>query len=185
MHTDSLNRIIGVGANLRKSDNAIIVSAGWDSDATLEGSVLVKGTPTKLKNVRIQVEFRGFCETRWETNIKLATQSESTSYPIIQSSKVFQQLVDVAFDGKIELLGEMQSYPFSFKLPRNGLPPSFESVSGAVQHYLKVSMLYQEGMKLLKSSVDCEASGITMPESARQKLLEAPSQMTHQVVSSS
>ncbi|KAI9352868.1 hypothetical protein BDR26DRAFT_849985 [Obelidium mucronatum] len=180
--------VVGKGSNIRESDKAIIVEAGWDTESTIEAAVLLK-VGKRLKYVRIQAEFRGYCETRWENGLKVATRPEASDYRITRSGRVFKQLVEVVYDSSNPIepspSGESHSLPFAFKLPRNGLPPSFENVGGAIQYYIKCSMLYQEGMKLLKSSIDFDVPVVVlMPEAARLKLLQSPSQMTHQVASS-
>ncbi|KAI9352870.1 hypothetical protein BDR26DRAFT_914334 [Obelidium mucronatum] len=177
--------VVGTGSCAHLAEQAIAVEAGWDTEAIITGSVLLK-TATKLKSARIQAELRGFCETRWETNIKLATKPESSSYKISQSGRVFCQLVEVVYEGTIDITtGERMSLPFTFKLPRNGLPPTFSSVAGSVQYYIKCSMLYQEPLKLLKTSVDFEIPVmVRMPEAAKMALLQSPSQMAHQVAAS-
>ncbi|KAJ3020352.1 UNVERIFIED_CONTAM: hypothetical protein HDU68_010224 [Siphonaria sp. JEL0065] len=179
--------VVGRGTSLAKN-NTIVVEAGWDVDAVVEGEVLLK-VGKRLKHVRIQAEFRGYCETRWETNIKVATREESDTYKVQRTGRVFKQLVEVVYDEAAPIepspSGKSLSLPFTFKLPRNGLPSSFENPAGSIQYYIKVSMLYQEGMKLLKSSVQVDVPvTVLMPETARLKLLSAPSQITHQVASS-
>ncbi|KAI9352869.1 hypothetical protein BDR26DRAFT_914333 [Obelidium mucronatum] len=116
----------------------------------ITGAVLLK-VSSKLRSVRIQAELRGLCDTRWETNIKLATKLESDNYSVTHSSRVFVQLVEVVYEGTVEVnvTGDTLALPFSFTLPRNGLPPTFSSVGGAIQYYIKCSMLFQEGLKLL------------------------------------
>ncbi|KAJ3020353.1 UNVERIFIED_CONTAM: hypothetical protein HDU68_010225 [Siphonaria sp. JEL0065] len=183
-----LFEVVGRGLCARP-DNTIVIEAGWDTDAYVEAAVILQVT-NKLKGVRIQAEFRGYCETRWETNIKLATRLESASYPVTHSGRVFVQLVEIVYDSAEPIMpnvaGAPLSLPFSFKLPKNGLPPSFESVGGSISYYIKCSMLYQEGLKLLKSSVDFEVPiTILMPNSSIATLLKAPSNFLHQVASGS
>ncbi|KAJ3065280.1 polar growth protein [Podochytrium sp. JEL0797] len=180
--------VVGRGENLG-ANGEIIAMAGWDTDASLSGAVLLK-VGNKLKNVRIMCELRGYCETRWENGGKLAVKAESDNYKIVRHGRVFKQMVEVVYDDPTPLLpsssGSLTAFPFSFRLPKNNMPASFDSHSGAVMYWIKCSMLYQEGMKLLKSSLDLDTPVIvSMPEDAKMKLLSSPSQMVHEVAASS
>ncbi|KAJ3208264.1 hypothetical protein HDU82_002719 [Entophlyctis luteolus] len=177
------SKVVGRGKNFL--DGTIVVEAGWDTEAVLEGAVLLK-VGNKLKSVRIQAELRGYVETRWSViGGKLNEKPESESNKISRSARVFQQIVEVVYDSSDPIYptaaGRSHSYPFTFKLPRNTMPPSYESFGGSIQYYIKCSMFYQEGMKLLKSSVDFEVPvTVTMPRSALLKLISSPSNMVHQ-----
>ncbi|KAJ3210472.1 hypothetical protein HDU82_008052 [Entophlyctis luteolus] len=89
--------IVGRGSNVRHSDGAIVVDAGWDTDSTLDCAVMIQIT-SKLNNVRIQAEFRGYIETRWEGLTTLAQKYESTDYHVTTTGRVFQQLVQVVYE---------------------------------------------------------------------------------------
>ncbi|ORY48108.1 hypothetical protein BCR33DRAFT_714538 [Rhizoclosmatium globosum] len=179
--------VVGTAENTR-SDGAIVVEAGWDSEALLSGTVLLK-VDAAIKNVRIQAEFRGYTETRWESssNKKLAKRPESDSYKIARVGRAFQQQVEVIYDSPVSItpnpIGGALKFPFNFKLPKTSLPPSFETAAGTISYYVKCTILYQESMRLLKSNHEAEVPVIIrIPESAKQRLLESPSHLTHKVV---
>ncbi|KAI9352867.1 hypothetical protein BDR26DRAFT_849984 [Obelidium mucronatum] len=176
--------LVGRGDNRRPSDGAIVAYAGWDSESFLEGACVLS-ISSPLRNVRIQAEFRGFVETRWEGLNKLATKPDSPDYKVTRTAKIFQQLVDVVYDSKSPLSpnpnGTPTSFPFRFRLPRNQLPPTFISVGGSIQYYIKCSMLYQEGMRILKSNHEIEVPIIIlMPDSAKIRLYNTPCQLTQE-----
>ncbi|KAJ3234348.1 hypothetical protein HDU78_005889 [Chytriomyces hyalinus] len=179
---------VGRGVNLRESDNGIVVDAGWDCESSISGAVMLRiGKP--LKSVKLVGEFRGFAETRWETMTKLATKPEGPTYKVTRFGKVFQQIVEVIYDSKHPLSsnenGSFTSLPFKFKLPKKNMPPSFEVNGGSIQYYIKFSMLFQEGMKLLRTNHEFEVPVIVyMPESAKLKMIKSPSQFTQDVLAS-
>ncbi|KAI8843491.1 hypothetical protein BJ741DRAFT_305920 [Chytriomyces cf. hyalinus JEL632] len=184
MSTRYLERfeVVGRGSNVMP-DGSIVVQAGWDIESFLEAAVVLK-LGNKLKNVRIQAEFRGFMETRWESMGKEATKPESEDYKVQSYGRVFQQIVEVVHDSKEAIMpnatGGSINFPFKFNLPATSMPPSFNTVAGSIQYVIKVSMLYQEGMNLLKSSCDVEVPvTVIMPEMAKYQILAAPSQMHH------
>ncbi|KAJ3237831.1 hypothetical protein HDU81_008934 [Chytriomyces hyalinus] len=184
MSTRYLERfeVVGRGANVMP-DGSIIVQSGWDTESFLEAAVVLK-LGNKLKNVRIQAEFRGYMETRWESMGKEATKPESEDYKVQTYGRVFQQIVEVVHDSKEAIMpnstGGSINFPFKFTLPATSMPPSFNTVAGSIQYIVKVSMLYQEGMNLLKSSCDVEVPvTVIMPETAKYQILAAPSQMHH------
>ncbi|KAI8615996.1 hypothetical protein BC830DRAFT_239934 [Chytriomyces sp. MP71] len=175
--------VVGRGKSMMP-DGSIVVEAGWDVETVLEAAVVLK-LGNKLKNVRIQAEFRGYMETRWESMTKEASKPEADDYPVTRNGRVFQQLVDVVYDLKDPIMpnpvGGSNIFPFKFTLPKSFMPPSFETVAGTIQYYIKCSMLYQEGINLLKSSSDVEMPvKIIMPDIAAMKMLSAPSHMQHQ-----
>ncbi|KAI8843490.1 hypothetical protein BJ741DRAFT_704706 [Chytriomyces cf. hyalinus JEL632] len=175
--------IIGRGNNLTDAGH-ITVEAGWDVETTLNAAVLLK-LSDKLKNVRIQAEFRGYCETRWDSPGKPATKLDTGDHKVTRYGRVFQQLVTVVYDSSNPILpnpvGGSNAFEFHFALPKSQMPPSFESPSGSIQYHIKCTMLYQEGMRLLKSSCDFEIPvKVFMPEAAKLKMLAAPSQMFQQ-----
>ncbi|KAJ3012902.1 UNVERIFIED_CONTAM: hypothetical protein HDU68_000974 [Siphonaria sp. JEL0065] len=177
--------VVGRGENYRPLDNAIVVDAGWNTDSTLSCAVLMK-VSSKLKSVRIIAEFRAYVQTRWEGLSTLATQRESPAHKVSLSGRVFQQMVQVVYDSKDPISpnanGNPLHYPFRFVLPRNNLPPTYDAIEGAIQYYVKVSILFQEPMKLLKTSYEMEVPVIIgMPESAKVKLLTSPSQLIHPI----
>ncbi|KAI8615995.1 hypothetical protein BC830DRAFT_1168136, partial [Chytriomyces sp. MP71] len=63
---------IGKGVNAG-SDGNLKVDSGWDVESSLSGSVILQ-VAKPMKSVKIVGEFRGFCETRWETMTRLATK---------------------------------------------------------------------------------------------------------------
>ncbi|KAJ3020357.1 UNVERIFIED_CONTAM: WD repeat, SAM and U-box domain-containing protein 1 [Siphonaria sp. JEL0065] len=139
-----------------------------------------------MRNVKIQCELRGYCETRWETNLKLAAKYESNDYKVIRHGRVFRQLVEVVYDSNEPILpnstGASTAFPFKFRLPKNNMPATFDSPQGSVHYYIKCSLTYQEGMKLLRSHLDFETPVLVlMPDSAKAKLLGSPSHMVHEV----
>ncbi|KAI9352873.1 hypothetical protein BDR26DRAFT_914337 [Obelidium mucronatum] len=170
--------VVGRGACIGP-DNTMVVEAGWDTEAVFEGSVLIK--PNKqLSNCRIQVELRGFCESRWEFGGRLATKLESESYKVNRHTKVFQSLVETAYDSREPIqpnpMGAATSFPFRFNLPRNNMPPSFSSISGKVAYVLKCTVLYQEGMKLMRTSHEQEFPlTVVMPDTAKIRMLHSSS----------
>ncbi|KAJ3249169.1 hypothetical protein HDU77_007834 [Chytriomyces hyalinus] len=176
--------IIGRGNNLTDAGH-ITVEAGWDVETTLNAAVLLK-LSDKLKNVRIQAEFRGYCETRWDSPGKPATKSDTgDTHKVTRYGRVFQQLVTVVYESSNPILpnpvGGSNAFEFHFVLPKSQMPPSFESPSGSIEYHIKCTMLYQEGMRLLKSSCDFEIPvQVFMPEEAKLKMLAAPSQMFQQ-----
>ncbi|TPX78637.1 hypothetical protein CcCBS67573_g00075 [Chytriomyces confervae] len=176
--------IIGRGNNLTDAGH-ISVEAGWDVETTLNAAVLLK-LSDKLKNVRIQAEFRGYCETRWDSPGKPATKTDTgDTHKVTRYGRVFQQLVTVVYESSSPILpnpvGGSNAFEFHFVLPKSQMPPSFESPSGSIQYHIKCTMLYQEGMRLLKSSCDFETPvQVFMPEAAKLKMLAAPSQMFQQ-----
>ncbi|KAJ3231592.1 hypothetical protein HDU81_003663 [Chytriomyces hyalinus] len=179
--------IVGRGPNLRHYDHAIVCDAGWNTDTTLDGAVLLK-TTAKLRHVRIHLEFCGYVETRWEASdcTVLAKNSPSGEYQITRTGRVFQRVEDVLYDSKEPLLpnptGGSLAFPFTLNLPKNQMPPTFNSVGGSIQYSLKCSIFFQEGLKLLKSTREVDVPVlVSIPESAKIKLLESSSQLTHQV----
>ncbi|ORY48102.1 hypothetical protein BCR33DRAFT_714532 [Rhizoclosmatium globosum] len=175
--------VVGRGDNWRASDNAIVVDAGWNTDSTLDCAVLLS-TSSKLKSVRIQAEFRAYVETRWEGLSTLATKPAGPDYKPQLSGRVFQQLVQVVYDSKDPIeppaSGKALLYPFRFNLPQNNMPPTFDSIGGTVHYYIKCSILFSEAFKLLKTNYEIEVPVIVgMPEAAKVKLLQAPSQLLH------
>ncbi|KAJ3237830.1 hypothetical protein HDU81_008933 [Chytriomyces hyalinus] len=179
---------VGRGVNLRESDNGIVVDAGWDCESSISGAVMLRiGKP--LKSVKLVGEFRGFAETRWETMTKLASKPEGPTYKVTRFGKVFQQIVEVIYDSKHPLSanenGSFTSLPFKFKLPKKNMPPTFEVTGGSIQYYIKFSMLFQEGMKLLRTNHEFEVPvTVYMPESAKLKMIKSPSQFTQDVLPS-
>ncbi|KAJ3020351.1 UNVERIFIED_CONTAM: polar growth protein [Siphonaria sp. JEL0065] len=176
--------VVGRGENHRSSDSALVAYAGWDSESYLEGAVHLSFNE-KLKNVRIQAEFRAFVETRWEGLNRLATQPDHDGYKVQRTQKFFQQLVDVVYDSKSPLLpnpnGTPTAFPFRFRLPRNHIPPTFISVGGSIQYYIKCSLTYQEGMRILKSTKEIEVPVIIlMPDTAKLRLYNTPSLVTQE-----
>ncbi|KAJ3233447.1 hypothetical protein HDU78_006470 [Chytriomyces hyalinus] len=179
--------IVGRGPNLRHYDHAIVCDAGWNTDTTLDGAVLLK-TTAKLRHVRIHLEFCGYVETRWEASdcTVLAKSAPSGEYQISRTGRVFQRVEDVLYDSKEPLLpnptGGSLAFPFTLNLPKNQMPPTFNSVGGSIQYSLKCSIFFQEGLKLLKSTREVDVPVlVSIPESAKIKLLESSSQLTHQV----
>ncbi|KAI9352878.1 hypothetical protein BDR26DRAFT_914341 [Obelidium mucronatum] len=192
--------LVGRGENHRPSDNAIIVDAGWNTDSTLNGAILLK-VSSKLKSVRIIAEFRGYVETRWEGLSTLATQRESPAHKVDLSGRVFQQMVQVVYDSKDPILphpkGGSLCYPFRFNLPRNNLPPTYDAIeadsepfstfpkifpTGAIQYYIKCSIMFQEPFKLLSTTYGMDVPVIIgIPEAAKIKLLTSPSQLIHPI----
>ncbi|KAJ3234350.1 hypothetical protein HDU78_005891 [Chytriomyces hyalinus] len=176
--------IIGRGNNMTDAGH-ITVEAGWDVETTLNAAVLLK-LSDKLKNVRIQAEFRGYCETRWDSPGKPATKPDTgDTHKVTRYGRVFQQLVTVVYESSSPILpnpvGGSNAFEFHFVLPKSQMPPSFESPSGSIEYHIKCTMLYQEGMRLLKSSCDFEIPvQVFMPEEAKLKMLAAPSQMFQQ-----
>ncbi|KAI9352871.1 hypothetical protein BDR26DRAFT_914335 [Obelidium mucronatum] len=175
--------VVGRGHNLRPSDLGITVDAGWDTEAELEGSVLLKvGAP--IRHVRVQAELRGYMETRWEPLNRLAKRPEAADYPIVRHGRVFLQQVQVVYDNAEAIapspIGGSLSFPFKFVLPKNNMPPSFRTAAGSIQYYIKCSLLFQEPMKLLLSSKELEVPvSVRVPDSAKKRLLESPSHITH------
>ncbi|ORY48111.1 hypothetical protein BCR33DRAFT_58709 [Rhizoclosmatium globosum] len=173
--------IIGRGANAGP-DGTIVVDGGWDTEASLEGAVVVQ-LKKQLKSAGIRAEFRAYTETRFEGSMhKLATKKDDPKN--IRIGKVFQQLVEVVYDSKHPLNpsanGTAVSLPFSFRLPRKNLPPSFETVSASIQYYIKTSVLYQDGMKLLRSTFELEVPVIVrMPQIAIYNMISSPSPFSH------
>ncbi|KAJ3026150.1 UNVERIFIED_CONTAM: hypothetical protein HDU68_006139 [Siphonaria sp. JEL0065] len=177
--------VVGRGENHRPLDNSIVVDAGWNTDSTLSCAVLMK-VSSKLKSVRIIAEFRAYVQTRWEGLSTLATERESPGHKVSLSGRVFQQMVQGVYDSEVPINpnsnGNPLHYPFRFVLPRNNLPPTYDAIEGAIQYYIKVSILFQEPMKLLKTSYEMEVPVIIgMPESVKIKLLTSPSQLIHPI----
>ncbi|KAI8615997.1 hypothetical protein BC830DRAFT_1168138 [Chytriomyces sp. MP71] len=176
--------IVGTGKNTKMLNDCLVCEAGWDVEGTLEAIVILKAGE-KLKNVRIQAEFRGFMETMWETQGKPASREESDDYKVTRYGRVFQQIVTVVHDSNEPIMpnpiGGSSTFPFKFTLPKTNMPPSFKSPSGVIQYYVKCSMYFQESMKLLKSTFDYEIPVLVyMPEAPKITMLSAPSQMFHQ-----
>ncbi|KAJ3113992.1 hypothetical protein HK100_001828 [Physocladia obscura] len=175
--------VVGRGENIRHSDGAIVVDAGWNTEPTLNCAVLMR-ISSKLKNVRIQAEFRGYVETRWEGLQTLAKQPEGPDYKINVTGRIFQQLVQIVYQSKDAIKPQKSGgtllYPFSFVLPKNNMPPTFETIQGSIMYYIKCSILFQEPLKLLKTNYDIEVPVIVgMPDSAKLILLRSPTQMSH------
>ncbi|KAI9352872.1 hypothetical protein BDR26DRAFT_207372 [Obelidium mucronatum] len=178
-------QIVGKGVNAGPGGQ-IVVDGGWGIESALEGAVLLYLSKT-LRNVRIQVEYRGYCETRWDAPLRLATKPDDDTYKATRSGRVFQQIVDVVYESSEPLqpnpVGGSLVFPFRLKLPGNGLPPSYETVHGSIQYYIKCTILVQEGMKLLKSSYDLSVPcTVYMPDVAKIKLLQSPSQIIQQEI---
>ncbi|KAJ3207946.1 hypothetical protein HDU82_003108, partial [Entophlyctis luteolus] len=70
---------------------------GWDTDSTLDCAVMIQ-LWSKLSNVRIQAEFRGYIETRWEGLTSLAQKYESADYQVSTTGRVFQQIVQIVYE---------------------------------------------------------------------------------------
>ncbi|KAI9352864.1 hypothetical protein BDR26DRAFT_849978 [Obelidium mucronatum] len=182
MRTDYIESciVVGRGVNLAP-DNSIIVEAGWDTEANLAGAV-VMSLLKPLKNVRIQTELRGYAETRFESPHKIAT-SKALDKQLSKNVRIFQQIVEVVYDSKHPLSpnpnGTPISLPFSFKLPKRNMPPSFDSPGGTIEYFIKCTILFQEGMKLLKTNWEVEVPVmVTMPQLAIWNLLKSPSPFT-------
>ncbi|KAI8617899.1 hypothetical protein BC830DRAFT_1166617 [Chytriomyces sp. MP71] len=178
--------VVGRGASLRAYDHAIVADAGWNTEAHLDAAVLLR-LSSRLRHVRIHVSFRGYCETRWEAGSgggRLAAQRDAGAEErLVRNGRVFQQVDHAVFEAR-----DLAPNPVSFvnlaliKLPSNQLPPSFESVSGSIHYYIKCSILHHEGLKLLKFNKEIEVPVlVSMPESAKLRLLESSSQLTHQI----
>ncbi|KAJ3071391.1 hypothetical protein HDU98_005421 [Podochytrium sp. JEL0797] len=168
-------------------DGQIVVDAGWwvmtnavsgrqsdihsrDTESTLEGAVMLK-LHNALKSCKIVVE---------EFGGKLATKPEAENYKVIPNGKTFAQLSHVLYDSKDAILpnpiGGANSFPFSFKLPKSNLPPTFTSVGGSVSYSIKCTITYQETGKLFRSTLEQDAPvTISMPDSAKLKLLHSAS----------
>ncbi|KAJ3097242.1 hypothetical protein HK100_005401 [Physocladia obscura] len=66
------------------------------------------------------------------------------------------------------------------------MPPSFESLQGIVQYYIKCSLFVTEGLKLLKTNQEIEVPvHVIMPEAAKLKLLKSPSDYSHKALGTS
>ncbi|KAJ3353950.1 hypothetical protein HDU83_006155 [Entophlyctis luteolus] len=159
---------------------------GWDVDSILEAAavIVIDRNVDRLKNVRVQCEFRGYTETRWESGSisKLAVKYESPNYRV---SKTAKQLVEVVYDSRHPLVpsrpGAEISLPFRLKLPKSKMPPSFACVHGVIEYYIKCTMLFQEGIRMLRSTLEVEVPVIVnIPEQARLRILQTPSQVTHE-----
>ncbi|KAI8607005.1 hypothetical protein BC830DRAFT_1175802, partial [Chytriomyces sp. MP71] len=184
-HKDiELLQIAGRGANVGP-DGTIVVEAGWDCEALIEGAVMLK-VRNAIKNPRLQAEFRAYSETRWESTNKLATQYESSEYKVQRLGKAFGQQVQVVYESKSPLTpspnGTPINFPFKFLLPKKSMPASFHSVCGSIDYYVKVVLIFQETGKisLLKQSMECLVPvTVFVPERAKLKLLKMPSQFHH------
>ncbi|KAJ3061311.1 polar growth protein [Podochytrium sp. JEL0797] len=183
MKTDYISSVtvVGRGINLGPNNN-IVCEAGWDTEAMLEGACVIS-VKKPLRNCRIQVEFRGYCETRFQGG-KVATAREGSS--ITKVARIFQQQVEVCYDSHHPLSptnSAAVSLPFRFKLPKKNMPPSFDSPGGSIEYFIKCSVLFQEGgLKLLKTNVEVEVPVlITMPQVAIWNLMSAPSPTTQQL----
>ncbi|KAJ3026146.1 UNVERIFIED_CONTAM: hypothetical protein HDU68_006135 [Siphonaria sp. JEL0065] len=175
--------VVGKGSNI-DSEGRIVVDGGWGVASTLDGAVLLR-LHKSLRNCRIQIEFRGYCETRWDAPLRLATRPITDNYKPQTSGRLFQQIVDIVYESSESLnpnpVGGPLVFPFQLNLPGNGLPPSYETVHGSISYYIKCTILTAEGMKLLKSSYEATVPcTIYMPDSAKIKLIESPSQIVQQ-----
>ncbi|KAJ3012900.1 UNVERIFIED_CONTAM: hypothetical protein HDU68_000972 [Siphonaria sp. JEL0065] len=170
--------VVGRGQNAGP-DNTLIVDAGWDTEAILEGAVSLKvGKP--LGNAKIQVELRGFCETKWEFGGRLAAKAESETYKVNTHSKIFQSLVETVYESREAIqpnpMGAATSFPFKFNLPKHSMPPSFSSVSGRVAYVIKCTVHYQETKKLMRTTYDQEFPlVVSMPDTAKIRMLHSSS----------
>ncbi|KAI8617896.1 hypothetical protein BC830DRAFT_1111406 [Chytriomyces sp. MP71] len=178
--------IIGRGPNLRTEDRSICVEAGWGCEGRELSALALVGLSKSVRNVRIVAELRGVCETRWEYGGRLATKVESGNYKVTRNVRVFQQISETVFENKDGLAptqdGSPLSFPFSFKLPKNQMPPSYGSPGGSVQYSMKCTMLFQEGMNLLRSSYEIDVPvQVYIPESAKINLLASPLAVTHRL----
>ncbi|ORY48107.1 hypothetical protein BCR33DRAFT_714537 [Rhizoclosmatium globosum] len=174
-------QVTGRGNNLGP-DGSIVVDAGFDTDAYLEGAVMIK-VAHSLKNCKIQIDFKGICETRWEFGGKLAVKPESENYKVFPHHKTFQHLTETLYDSKEPILpnpiGGAVAYPFKFHLPRKDMPPSYSSVSGKVEYILRASVSYQEPAKFMKTTQDFDFPVIvSMPDAAKVRLLHSSSAET-------
>ncbi|ORY48109.1 hypothetical protein BCR33DRAFT_714539 [Rhizoclosmatium globosum] len=175
-------RVVGRGENL-SANGAIIAYAGWGADATLEAQVELE-ISDKLRSPRIQAEFRGITQTYWESLHRLASRPASETYPVNNVIKVFQHLVNVVYDSPSLVPNPNRSpivIPFRFALPRRHLPPSFYSVSGVIDYFIKVTLTYSEGFSLLKKTKELVIPvQIFMPDSAKLQMIATPNQLTHE-----
>ncbi|KAJ3061310.1 hypothetical protein HDU98_002781, partial [Podochytrium sp. JEL0797] len=181
--------VTAMGRSLQRQDGSYCVFIGvpvgesQGADAWLSGAVMLH-LSKPLNKVKIVVEFSAIAETRWESLNRLASKKVSDSYRVSRTCKVFQQLVQVVYDSRAPLApsadGGPIALPFCFTLPRKHLPPSFDSVAGSIEYFLKCTLLYQEPMKIMRSTRETVAPvTILMPDSAKLQMYQQPSQLTH------
>ncbi|KAJ3208263.1 hypothetical protein HDU82_002718 [Entophlyctis luteolus] len=177
--------IVGRGKN-RASDGSIQVEAGWDSEATIEAAVDLQ-ISHPLKSARIQAEFKGWTEARFEMRnpTKLAVGPETANYKVNVNSRLFQNVLCIIYDSRHPLpttKGDVPlSLPFSIKLPKNNLPPSFQSTSGSIEYSIKCSISFQEELKLFRSHREIEVPvTVNVPSQVVAKLLKNPSTATQE-----
>ncbi|KAJ3139072.1 hypothetical protein HK100_012051, partial [Physocladia obscura] len=75
---------------------------GWGVDSILEASVVLQLRPgiERLRRVKVQCEFRGYTETRWEASAigRLALYPESSEYRVSKTARIFHNIVQTVYD---------------------------------------------------------------------------------------
>ncbi|KAJ3231593.1 hypothetical protein HDU81_003664 [Chytriomyces hyalinus] len=201
-----LVKLVGLGANASPSsantaeNGSIVVAAGWGSnDATLDVALVLNATDStgtakpsafglgysrKIRNVRIVAQLRGVCRTRWDAAGRLVDAAQSTA-KVVATDAQFLDVTRNVFDSKDAvypdpLTGKF-SFPFRITLPPVQMPPSFTSPGGSISYSLKCTLIYQEGLNLLRSGLEVDSPVLVyIPSLSQNRLLSNPGALSHQ-----
>ncbi|KAJ3012901.1 UNVERIFIED_CONTAM: hypothetical protein HDU68_000973 [Siphonaria sp. JEL0065] len=174
--------VAGSGKNLR-ADGSIIVFSGWGVSSSLEAEAQLKLAKT-IKAAKITAELSGITATKWTYGGKLVTDTKvkdkptKHAMPFLLIKEDVKDVKDVLSPDNSKVL----KFPFELKLPANGVFPSFETTSGYIRYFLKLSLSWQESMNLMRSAQDVEVPVLVyIPNHGASKLLKSPTVFKHEV----
>ncbi|KAI8840311.1 hypothetical protein BJ741DRAFT_596978 [Chytriomyces cf. hyalinus JEL632] len=201
-----LVQLVGLGANASPVSaqtaerGSIVVAAGWgSSDATLDVALILNandssgtakpspfglGQSRRIRNVRIVAQLRGVCRTRWDAAGRLVDAAQSTA-KVVATDAQFLDVTRNVFDSKDSvnpdpLTGKF-SFPFRITLPPVQMPPSFTSPGGSISYSLKCTLIYQEGLNLLRSGLEVDSPvHVYIPSLSQNRLLSNAGALSHQ-----
>ncbi|KAJ3076473.1 hypothetical protein HDU98_002917 [Podochytrium sp. JEL0797] len=158
--------------------SSIIAFSGWGYASPLTGTIAVKlGKP--LKAATLKLELIGRTHTRWTHGGKLIT-SNGADNPNKHAKTFFIRGLDVP-DFQSAQVDAWSKFPFEFKLPSNGMYPSYESHGGCIRYVIKAILTWQEGLFSTPSHEVEVPVAVFVPNNGIQKLAMTPSVFKHEV----
>ncbi|KAI8615993.1 hypothetical protein BC830DRAFT_1080898 [Chytriomyces sp. MP71] len=169
-------QLVGMGVNAR-GGGGLQASAGWGTESALDVALIVRSNVRTLRNTRIVARLKGVCRTRWDaTGRRLLADAVSVSE---LNGTLPRPVHSVATDA-LFLDVARTVYDSREAVDLDPMPPSFHSVGGSIFYSLQCTLIFQEGMNLLKSGLEVEAPvHVFIPTAPQLKLLREPGNLTH------
>ncbi|KAI8617892.1 hypothetical protein BC830DRAFT_54367 [Chytriomyces sp. MP71] len=182
-----------MGANARP-DGGLQASAGWGAESSLDVALVVRSNGRTLRNTRIVARLKGVCRTRWDSTGRrlladavsntVSEQPRTETARSVATDALFLDVARTVYDSReavdLDPTTGKASFPFRLLLPALQMPPSFHSVGGSIFYSLQCTLIFQEGMNLLKSGLEVEAPvHVFIPTAPQLKLLREPGNLTH------